>query len=65
MANLCASPDIIKILEGKNDKFKYLTLCALDEDEDEIVKAASWAMCMVMAESPVCVKKVFDVSMLS
>ena len=64
MANLCASPDIIKILEGKNDKFKYLTLCASDEDE-EIVKAASGAMCMVMAESPVCVKKVFDVSMLS
>lgn len=59
MANMCASPDVIKILEGKNDKFKYLTLCASDEDE-EIVKAAAGAMCMVMAESSICVKKVFE-----
>lgn len=60
MANMCASADIIKILEGKNDKFKYLVLCASDEDE-EIVKAAAGAMCMVMSESTICLNKIFDV----
>lgn len=60
MANMCASPDVLKLLEGKNDKFKYLVLCASDEDE-EIVKAAAGALCMVMSESPTCVKKIFDV----
>lgn len=61
MANMCPSPDIIKILEGKNDKFKYLVLCASDEDE-EIVKAAAGALCMVMSESTICLNKIFDVS---
>lgn len=60
MANMCASPDIIKILEGQNDKFKYLFLCASDEDE-EIIKAAAGALCMVMSESPKCLMKVFEV----
>ncbi|KAK8725785.1 hypothetical protein OTU49_010481 [Cherax quadricarinatus] len=59
MANMCASPDIIKMLEGKNDKFKYLFLCASDEDE-EIIKAAAGALCMVMSESPKCLVKVFE-----
>lgn len=59
MANMCASPDIIKILEGENDKFKYLFLCASDEDE-EIIKAAAGALCMVMSESPKCLMKVFQ-----
>ncbi|KAG7169405.1 unc-45 B-like [Homarus americanus] len=59
MANMCASPDIIKLLEGKNDKFKYLFLCASDEDE-EIIKAAAGALCMVMSESPKCLVKVFE-----
>lgn len=61
MANLCASPDVVKILEGKNDKFKYLFLCTSDEDV-EIIKAACGALCMVMSVSPICLKKVFDVS---
>lgn len=61
MTNLCASPDVVKILEGKNDKFKYLFLCTSDEDV-EIIKAASGALCMVMSVSPICLKKVFDVS---
>nr|XP_045617227.1 protein unc-45 homolog B-like [Procambarus clarkii]XP_045617228.1 protein unc-45 homolog B-like [Procambarus clarkii]XP_045617229.1 protein unc-45 homolog B-like [Procambarus clarkii] len=59
MANMCASPDIVKILEGKNDKFKYLFLCTSDEDE-EIIKAATGALCMVMSESPKCLVKVFE-----
>ncbi|XP_047471995.1 LOW QUALITY PROTEIN: protein unc-45 homolog B-like [Penaeus chinensis] len=59
MANLCASPDVVKILEGKNDKFKYLFLCTSDEDLD-IIKAACGALCMVMSVSPICLKKVFD-----
>ncbi|KAG0709475.1 Protein unc-45 B [Chionoecetes opilio] len=64
MANMCASPDVIQIMEGQNDKVKYLTLCASDEDE-EIVKAAAGALCMVLAESPVCLKKIFDAIDLS
>lgn len=61
MANMCASPDVIKILEGKNDKVKYLVLCASDEDE-EIVKASAGALCMVMSESTTCLSKIFEVS---
>ena len=60
MANMCPSPDVIKILEGENDKVKYLILCASDEDE-EIVKAAAGALCIVMSESPICLKKMFNV----
>ncbi|KAK7085106.1 Protein unc-45 A [Halocaridina rubra] len=59
MANMCMSPDIVKILEGKNDKFKYLFLSCSDEDE-EIIKASAGALCMVMSESEKCVMKVFE-----
>ena len=61
MANMCCSPDIIKILEGKNDKLKYLFLCTSDEDE-EIIKASSGALCMALSESSVLRNKVFEVS---
>ncbi|XP_068210015.1 protein unc-45 homolog B [Palaemon carinicauda] len=59
MANMCMSPDVIKILEGNNDKFKYLFLSCSDEDE-EIIKASAGALCMVMPESPKCVTKIFE-----
>ncbi|CAL4178392.1 unnamed protein product [Meganyctiphanes norvegica] len=59
MCNMCMSPDVIKQLEGQNDKFKYLFLCTADEDE-EIIKAAAGALCMVLPESERCCKKVFD-----
>ena len=60
MSNMCMSPDIIKILEGKNDKVKYLFLSCSDEDE-EIIKASAGALCMVMPESPTCTMKIFEV----
>ena len=60
MANMCASPDIVQILEGKNDKLKYLFLISSDPDE-EISKAASGALCMVLPESEICCNKVFEV----
>lgn len=59
MANMCMSPDVLKTLEAKNDKFKYLFLCMADEDE-EIIKAASGALCMILPESERCCKKIFD-----
>lgn len=60
MSNMCASPDIIKILEGENDKLKYLVLSASDEDE-EIIKASGGALCMVLSASEKCIPKVFEV----
>lgn len=59
MANMCMSPDVVKILEGENDKVKYLLLSCCDEDE-EIIKASSGALCMVMSESEKCAMKVFN-----
>ncbi|KAK4288564.1 hypothetical protein Pmani_038411 [Petrolisthes manimaculis] len=59
MANMCASPDIIKLLEGENDKLKYLFLCASDEDE-EIIKASGGALCMALSASEKCIPKVFE-----
>lgn len=59
LCNMCMSPDYIKQLEAKNDKFKYLFLCTSDEDE-EIIKAAAGALCMVLPESERCCKKIFD-----
>jgi len=59
MTNMCASPDVVKRMEGKNDKLKYFFLITSDEDP-EIVKAATGALCMVMSESTICLKKVFD-----
>ncbi|RXG56928.1 Protein unc-45-like protein B [Armadillidium vulgare] len=59
MANMCGSPDVVKILEGDNDKLKYLFLASSDEDE-EIVKAAAGALCMVLPESNKCCGKIFE-----
>ncbi|KAK3857144.1 hypothetical protein Pcinc_036588 [Petrolisthes cinctipes] len=59
MANMCASPDIIELLEGENDKLKYLVLCASDEDE-EIIKACGGALCMALSASEKCISKVFE-----
>ena len=61
MANMCASPDVVKILEGDNDKTKYMFLICSDPDE-EIVKASAGALCMVLPESNVCCDKIFHVS---
>ena len=60
-ANMCMSPDVVKSLEGKNDKMKYLVLCGADEDL-EICKAASGALCMVLGESDKLPPKMFEVS---
>ncbi|KAF2355056.1 UNC-45/Cro1/She4 central domain [Trinorchestia longiramus] len=59
-ANMCMSPDVVKLLEGPNDKMKYLFLCSADEDM-EIVKAASGALCMVLGESSKLPHKIFEV----
>ena len=57
--NLCMSPDIVRTLEGPNDKLKYLVLCSADEDL-EIVKAAAGALCMVLSQSEKLPPKVFE-----
>uniref|UniRef100_A0A2P2HWV5 Protein unc-45 homolog B n=1 Tax=Hirondellea gigas TaxID=1518452 RepID=A0A2P2HWV5_9CRUS len=57
--NMCMSPDVVKLLEGKNDKLKYLVLCSADEDLD-IVKAASGALCMVLGQSESLNHKFFE-----
>ncbi|MCL4129369.1 UNVERIFIED_CONTAM: hypothetical protein GTU68_051254 [Idotea baltica] len=59
MANMCASPSLVTILEGENDKLKYLFLSCSDEDE-EIVKASAGALCMLLPESRKCCDKVFE-----
>ena len=59
-ANMCMSPDVVKLLEGANDKLKYLVLCSADEDV-EIVKASAGALCLVLGESEKLPKKVFEV----
>lgn len=57
--NMCMSPDVVKLLEGANDKLKYLVLCSADEDL-EIVKASSGALCMVLGQSEKLPNKVFE-----
>ncbi|XP_076036321.1 unc-45 myosin chaperone [Oratosquilla oratoria] len=59
MVNMCLSPTVVSLMEGDNDKFKYMFLCTSDEDE-EIVKAAGGAVCMLLSNSEKCRKKVFD-----
>lgn len=59
--NLCCSPLMIKRCEGKNDKVKYSVLLCGDDDDPEIVKAASGALAMLTSQSTKCCKKVFEV----
>jgi len=58
-ANLCMSPDVVKLLGQKNDKLKYLLLCCADEDL-EIVKAAAGGMCIALGASDKLAAKIFE-----
>eukprot|EP00096_Caligus_rogercresseyi_P016764 TRINITY_DN965_c0_g1_i1.p1 TRINITY_DN965_c0_g1~~TRINITY_DN965_c0_g1_i1.p1 ORF type:complete len:973 (+),score=328.63 TRINITY_DN965_c0_g1_i1:292-3210(+) len=58
--NLCTSPLMVKRCEGKNDKVKYSVLLCGDDDDIEIVKAASGALAMLTSQSNVICHKVFD-----
>jgi len=59
-ANLCMSPDVVKALGQKNDKFKYLFLCCADEDV-EVVKAAAGGLCIALGMEDRLAAKVFEV----
>ena len=58
--NLCSSPLQVKRCEGKNDKVKYAVLLCGDDEDVEVVKAASGALAMLTAQSKKCCEKVFD-----
>ncbi|XP_040573143.1 protein unc-45 homolog B [Lepeophtheirus salmonis] len=58
--NLCTSPLMVKRCEGKNDKVKYCVLLCGDDDDIEIVKAASGALAMLTSQSSILCHKVFD-----
>jgi len=60
--NLCISPIQVKRCEGKNDKVKYAVLLCGDDEDVEVVKAASGGLAMLTAQSKKCCEKVFDVS---
>ena len=59
-ANMCMSPDVTRLMEGNNDKLKYLVLCSADEDI-EIAKASAGALCTVLSQNDKLVHKVFEV----
>jgi len=59
-ANLCMSPLQVKRCESKNDKVKYAVLLCGDEEDIEVVKAASGGLAMLTAQSEKCCEKVFD-----
>lgn len=58
--NLCQSPLMVKRVEGKNDKVKYIVLLCSDDDDMEIVKAASGALAMLTSQSSKCCSKIFE-----
>jgi hypothetical protein len=58
--NLCVSPIQVKRCEGKNDKIKYCVLLCGDDEDIEIVRAASGALAMLSSQSEKCCRKVFD-----
>jgi len=58
--NLCISPLQVKRCEGKNDKVKYAVLLCGDDEDMEVVKAASGGLAMLTAQSKKCCEKVFD-----
>jgi tetratricopeptide (TPR) repeat protein len=58
--NLCLSPIQVERCEGNNDKMKYIILLCGDDEDAEIVKAASGAVAMLTSVSTKCCKKVFD-----
>lgn len=59
--NLCASPLQVKRCEGKNDKVKYCVLLCGDDEDEEVVKAASGALAMLTSQSNKICHKVFEV----
>jgi len=58
--NLCISPIQVKRCEGKNDKVKYAVLLCGDDEDVEVVKAASGGLAMLTAQSKKCCEKVFE-----
>eukprot|EP00095_Tigriopus_kingsejongensis_P001782 snap_masked-scaffold225_size250570-processed-gene-1.3 protein:Tk01782 transcript:snap_masked-scaffold225_size250570-processed-gene-1.3-mRNA-1 annotation:"protein unc-45 homolog b" len=58
--NLCQSPLHVKRCEGKNDKVKYIVLLCGDDEDLEIVRAASGALAMLTGQSEKCCQKVFE-----
>ena len=61
--NLCCSPLMVKRCDAKNDKVKYTVLLCGDDDDPEIVKAASGALAMLTSGNTNICKKVFEVSL--
>lgn len=57
--NLMMCDEIIKFYEGDNDRVKYLTILASDEDQDTSL-AASGALAILTAASEKACAKVFD-----
>lgn len=58
--NLCQSPIQVKRCEGKNDKVKYAVLLCGDDEDGEVVQAASGALAMLTSQSEKCCKKIFE-----
>jgi hypothetical protein len=58
--NLCTSPLQAKRCEGNNDKVKYAVLLCGDDEDKEVVKAASGSLAMLTGHSQKICKKVFD-----
>lgn len=58
MVNLILSDQVVKMYEGDNDRVKYLLLL-MNEDDLDLVKAASGALAMLTSVSVKAVEKIF------
>ncbi|XP_026806127.1 protein unc-45 homolog A [Rhopalosiphum maidis] len=59
--NLMMSPDVIKIIEGENDKLKMLFLLSEEEDEDTSLAAAG-AVAIAVSNSTQCCQKLMKLN---
>ncbi|CAG0894401.1 unnamed protein product [Darwinula stevensoni] len=62
ITNLCSCSEVLKYMEGKNDRVKYLLLLSGEQDEEELEtgKAAAGALAILTSVSKKCCQKIFD-----
>lgn len=59
LTNLTMSPDVMKIYEGQNDRFKYMMMLSSEEDIETSIAAAG-ALAILTSSSKKCCEKVFE-----
>lgn len=60
LTNMTMSPEIIKMYEGENDRFKFMMILTGEEDE-ETAMAAAGCLAILTSSSEVCCRKVLEV----